>query len=90
VSRYALQETVRLTDITVRKLLASECGSKGYGDDSLPDFAVHVRNTSDRTFILTPGTEIKRITLGRYGSLPWLKPGGIQGAIDGRRPPATQ
>ena len=46
---------MRLTDMTLRKLLTPESGSKMYSDDSLPSLAVRVRNTGTRTFILTPG-----------------------------------
>jgi hypothetical protein len=53
--------------MTVQKLPTPESGSKVYSDDSLPNFAVRVRNTGTKTFILTLGTERKRLTLGRYG-----------------------
>jgi len=53
--------------MTVQKLPTPESGSKVYSDDSLLSFAVRVRNTGTKTFILTLGTKRKRLTLGRYG-----------------------
>jgi hypothetical protein len=39
------EETMRLTDMTVRELPAPESGSKVRSDDSLPSLAARVRNT---------------------------------------------
>lgn len=57
---------MKLTDMTLQKLLAPESGAKIYSDDILPSFGVKVRHGGSKTFILTVGRERKRITIGRY------------------------
>ena len=84
VSRCVPEEAVRLTDMTVQKLPTPESGSKVYSDDSLPSFAVRVRNTGTKTFILTIGnrteTTYPRPVRGRD-----LGAGAREGAQNPRR-----
>src|SRR5216684_2117629 len=55
---------MRLTDRTIAALPSPEHGQKLYSDDAIPGFGVRVGKS--RTFVLTLGTERRRITIGRY------------------------
>jgi integrase len=55
---------MRLTDRTIAALPSPERGQKLYTDDALPGFGVRVGK--GRTFVLTVGTDRRRITIGRY------------------------
>src|SRR5690242_11439889 len=58
---------MRLNDAIVNGLRApGSAAAKLYADDSIPHFAVRVTKAGAKSFVLTLGSERKRITIGRY------------------------
>lgn len=57
---------MRLTDITIQKLLPPDRGQKLHPDDTLPGFGVRVSQGGSKSFVLTVGPDRQRITIGRY------------------------
>jgi len=60
---------MRLTDLSVKRLLVPQKGRVTYNDDSVPGFGVRVSSRGVRSFILVVGRNRKRITIGRYPTI---------------------
>jgi len=57
---------MRLTDMTVQKLIVPDRGQKFYPDDTLRGFGVRVSQGGSKTFVVLVGAERRRTTIGRY------------------------
>ena len=58
--------SVRLTDVSIRALTAPPSGQKIHLDDAIAGFGVRVSRGGAKTFVLTYGTERRRLTIGRF------------------------
>lgn len=58
---------MRLTDLTIRNLPAPAEGAVIHLCDTITGFGVRVSKGGTKSFVLTYGSDRKRITLGRYG-----------------------
>jgi integrase len=57
---------LRLTDITIRALVAPEKGQRLYYDDTLPSFGCRVSQGGTRSFFVQHGADRQFTTIGRY------------------------
>lgn len=57
---------MRLTDLSIRRLVAPASGRMTYSDDRVPGFGVRVSASGVKSFVLLVGRSRKRITIGRY------------------------
>lgn len=57
---------MHFTDRTIAAIAPPAAGQKLYADDAIPGFGVRVSQGGSKTFVLTVGSERRRITIGRY------------------------
>jgi integrase len=57
---------MRITDLSVKRLLVPQNGRVTYNDDSIPGFGVRVSSNGVKSFVLLVGRNRKRVTIGRY------------------------
>ena len=56
---------VRLTDLSIKRLVVPVNGQRTYTDDTLPGFGVRVSAQGTKSFVLVHGRSRRRITIGR-------------------------
>jgi integrase len=57
---------MKITDLSVKRLMVPVNGRVTYNDESVPGFGVRVSSSGTRSFVLLIGRSRKRITIGRY------------------------
>ncbi len=60
---------VRITDLSIKRLIPPVKGQRTYTDGTLPGFGVRVASSGTKTFVLVHGRNRRRITIGRYPTI---------------------
>jgi integrase len=64
---------MRLTDLSIKRLVVPPTGQRTYTDDTLPGFGVRVSSAGTKSFVLVHGRSRRRITIGRYPTITLAK-----------------